>query len=88
MWRFPLEAAAWGIPVVATPIAAEGLELEPDRQILLADAGAKLDRLAVDLLTNRPRWLEQRRQANMMARLCYSPGAITAAVRNGLGLDG
>ena len=83
-----LEAAAWGIPVVATPIAAEGLVLEPDREILLADTDAELVRLAVALLTNRPRWLEQRRLANLLARLNYGPDAITAAVRNGLGLDG
>lgn len=83
-----LEAAAWGIPVVATPLAAEGLELEPDRQVLLADSDAELARLAIDLLTDRPRWLEQRRQANLIARLSYSPDAITSAVRSGLGPDG
>ncbi|MEP6993765.1 MAG: glycosyltransferase [Acidobacteriota bacterium] len=34
-----LEAAACGVPVVSTPIGAEGLELEPEREILLrADA--------------------------------------------------
>src|SRR6202043_2858927 len=32
-----LEAAACGVPVVATPVGAEGLELEPGREILLCE---------------------------------------------------
>jgi glycosyltransferase involved in cell wall biosynthesis len=35
-----LEAAASGVPVVSTTVGAEGLELLPDREILIADTPA------------------------------------------------
>jgi glycosyltransferase involved in cell wall biosynthesis len=37
-----LEALAWRVPVVATPEAAEGLDLVADQQILVADSAAAL----------------------------------------------
>ena len=82
-----LEAAAWGIPVVATPLAAEGLDLEPDRHILLAESDAELARLATDLLSDPQRWSLQRQQARLAALQGYAPDAIKAALYAGLGLD-
>lgn len=82
-----VEAAAWGIPVVATSIAAEGLELEPGRHILLAETDAELAQLAIDLLKDAPRWSKLRADAHDAVLKSYGPEAIAGAVRAGLGLD-
>ena len=81
-----LEAAAWGVPVVATPIAAEGLELEPGRHILLGETDAELARLTVGLLKDASRWSALRGEARAAVLDLYGPEAISGAVRDGLGL--
>ncbi len=82
-----LEATAWGIPVVATPLAAEGLEFEPGRHILLSDADDELARLAVTLLKDKDRWSAQREQARLAVLQSYGPETINSNVRAGIGLD-
>ena len=47
-----IEAAAFGKPIVATGIAAEGLGLEPDRDFLLRDSSAGLAEACVTALTD------------------------------------
>ncbi|MEO8431994.1 MAG: glycosyltransferase [Acidobacteriota bacterium] len=49
-----LEAAACGVPVVSTTVGAEGLELEPDREILLRDDPPAFADAAVRLLQDPP----------------------------------
>jgi glycosyltransferase involved in cell wall biosynthesis len=48
-----LEAMAAGVPVVSTSIGAEGLELEPESDILLADAPNEFADAVVRVLTDR-----------------------------------
>jgi glycosyltransferase involved in cell wall biosynthesis len=48
-----LEAAASGVPVVATPIGAEGLEFVPETEILLRDDAAGFAAAVAGLLADR-----------------------------------
>lgn len=45
-----LEAAAWGVPIIATPISAEGLNLRPDRDYLAAHSSVDMAEKALQLL--------------------------------------
>lgn len=49
-----LESLALGVPVVSTTLGAEGLELVPDRDILLADEPQRFADAVVRLLSDRP----------------------------------
>lgn len=48
-----LEAAACGVPVVSTPIGAEGLELVPEREILLREDASGFASAVATLLADR-----------------------------------
>ena len=48
-----LEAAAAGLPVVATPGAVSGLDLVPGREVLVAEQAEEFAATVVDLLGNR-----------------------------------
>jgi len=48
-----LEALALGVPVVSTTLGAEGLDLVPGREIVLADAPEAFAESVVRLLTDR-----------------------------------
>jgi glycosyltransferase involved in cell wall biosynthesis len=48
-----LEALAYGLPVVATRQALEGIEAEPDVHLAVAEDAAALARAIVDLLRDR-----------------------------------
>ena len=50
-----LEAAACGVPVVATGIGAEGLKLEPGRDIVVADSADDFARAVSALLGDASR---------------------------------
>jgi glycosyltransferase involved in cell wall biosynthesis len=82
-----LEAAAWGIPVVATPLAAEGLDLENGRHILLGETDSELAALAVGLLKDRDRFEHMRHEAHALVAQRYGPREIARAVCAGLGLE-
>lgn len=45
-----LEAANHGVPIVSTPIGAEGIELEPEREILLRRSAADIAGACAELL--------------------------------------
>jgi glycosyltransferase involved in cell wall biosynthesis len=80
-----LEAMAWGLPVVATSVAAEGQGFEDGKEILIAETDEALAE-AVTALCGEPDRLErQRRLAYEKAVLRYGPQAIEEAVRMGLG---
>lgn len=81
-----LEALASGLPVVATPIAAEGLDLSEGGDILLRDSDESMARAVIDLCSDPERMETLRRHAFATATRAYGPEAVAAAVRRGLGL--
>ncbi|RWD61858.1 MAG: glycosyltransferase [Mesorhizobium sp.] len=83
-----LEAAASGVPVIATPLAAEGLGLVENEDILLSDSDEGLADLAVRLCSDKAGMNRLRAQAHASAWSRFGPQAIRDAVRHGLGLDG
>ncbi|PWK65936.1 glycosyltransferase involved in cell wall biosynthesis [Aminobacter sp. AP02] len=79
-----LEAMAWGLPVVATRLAAEGLELDDGSDIDFAESDEELAARAAALSTD-PALLEARRlHARETAARRFGPAAIEAAVRASL----
>lgn len=79
-----LEAMAWGLAVVATPLAVEGLDLADGIDVTLADTDGDLARLACELCGDPARLEQQRALAHAMVRLQFGPQAIERAVRFGL----
>ncbi|MER8572961.1 glycosyltransferase family 4 protein [Mesorhizobium sp. M1338] len=82
-----LEAMAWGVPVIATPLAAEGLDLTDNEELLLSDTDEGLADMAVELCLDADRRARQRIRAHQAVWARFSPRAIRNAVRAGLGLD-
>ena len=79
--RFKLiEAAAHGKAIVSTTVGAEGLRLEPEREILLRDKPEAFATACIDLLRDDARALELGRRAQERARLCYSRPAVVEAI--------
>ena len=83
-----LEAAAWGLPVVATALAAEGQEFWDGDEIMIAETDQAIARAVVALLAEPERLERQRRLAHEKVMLLYGPSAIENAVRRGFGLRG
>ncbi|TGT60942.1 glycosyltransferase, partial [bacterium M00.F.Ca.ET.159.01.1.1] len=82
-----LEATAAGVPVIATPLAAEGLDLVENEDILLSDSDEGLADLAVGLCSDQAGMTRLRARAHDSAWSRFGPQAIRDAVRQGLGLD-
>jgi glycosyltransferase involved in cell wall biosynthesis len=82
-----LEAMAWGVPVIATPLAAEGLDLIDKDEVLLPDSDEDLANAAIALCQDRDRLAQQRIRAHEAVWARFGPQAIRNAVRHGLGLD-
>ncbi|MBZ9992219.1 glycosyltransferase family 4 protein [Mesorhizobium sp. BH1-1-4] len=82
-----LEAMAWGVPVIATPLAAEGLGLIENDQVLLSASDERLADMAVDLCLDAERRIRQRLRAHQAVWARFGPQAIRDAVRAGLALD-
>ncbi|WP_395447042.1 glycosyltransferase family 4 protein [Aminobacter sp. UC22_36] len=79
-----LEAMAWGLPVVATRLAAEGLDLVDGVDIDFAETDDELAARAVALCAD-PDWLQVRRlRARETVARRFGPQAISAAVRASL----
>ncbi|MGX7876406.1 glycosyltransferase family 4 protein [Mesorhizobium sp. ORM6] len=83
-----LEAMAAGVPVIATPVAAEGLDLVEGDEVLLSDSDETLAELAIGLCLDPERRARQRLRAHQAVWARFGPQAIRDAVRDGLGLDG
>jgi glycosyltransferase involved in cell wall biosynthesis len=66
-----LNAFARGIPVVASTIAAEGLDVAPDEHLLVADNDQQMTNDIVELLTNGERWQALRDNARALVRARY-----------------
>ena len=82
-----LEAMAWGVPVIATPLAAEGLGLVDNEELLLSDTDGGLADMAVSLCLDTDRRARQRISAHQAVWARFGPQAISNAVRDGLGLE-
>jgi glycosyltransferase involved in cell wall biosynthesis len=81
-----LEAMAAGVPVVATPLAAEGLALLDGVHIRLAETDEDfVDRIEA-LCAGRDQWEAQRVKARQHALEAFGPPVIARAVIAGLGL--
>jgi glycosyltransferase involved in cell wall biosynthesis len=83
-----LEAMAAGVPVVATPIAAEGLDLVENDEVLLSRSDETLAETAIELCLDPERRARQRLRAYQAVWARFGPQAIADAVRDGLGLNG
>lgn len=79
-----MEAMAWGLGVVATPLAVEGLGLADGSDVSLADTDEGLAHLACELCADPARLERQRLFAYAFVRLQFGPLAIERAVRRGL----
>jgi len=82
-----LEAMAWGVPVIATPLAAEGLDLIDGEEVLLSESDEDLADTAIALCQDRGRLAKQRIRAHHAVWARFGPEAIRSALRRGLGLD-
>jgi glycosyltransferase involved in cell wall biosynthesis len=71
-----LEACATGKPVVSTTIGAEGLELTPGNQIILADEPEAFAQTIIDLLKDRARREELGRSARVVVVEKYSQKGV------------
>ncbi|WP_192179356.1 glycosyltransferase [Mesorhizobium amorphae] len=81
-----LEAMAWGVPVIATPLAAEGLDLVENEEVLLAASDEELAEMAIALCADPVRMARQRAYAHETVWSRFGPQAIRDAVHSGLGL--
>lgn len=79
-----LEAMAWGLPVVATHLAAEGLGLVDGTDIELVDSDNDIVTRALRLCEDDGLRLKRRLQARDTAARRFGPAAIEAAVKESL----
>lgn len=83
-----LEAMAWGVPVVATHLAAEGLHLVDGVDIALGETDEELAAQAAALCADPQKLMARRLRARETAVSHFSPAAIERAVRASLeGMD-
>jgi glycosyltransferase involved in cell wall biosynthesis len=74
-----LEAAACGVPVVSTPVGAEGLELEPGVEILIAGEPAAFAEATARLLADPEAGRRQAAAARRKIEALYDWGPIGVA---------
>jgi len=79
-----LEAMASGLPVVATPVAAEGQDFTHGAEILIGETDEALAEHVVALCSQPERMERQRSLAYEVVMRRFGPSAIEAAVRRGL----
>ncbi|MEM7445551.1 MAG: glycosyltransferase [Pseudomonadota bacterium] len=80
-----LEAMAWGLPVIATPIAVDGLGLDENNDFVPAVTDDEFVREILSLWTDPDRFDALRRQARDTAMRRFGRRAVERAVRAGLG---
>ena len=79
-----IEAAGFGRPIVATPVAAEGLSLEPGRDILLCERDDDLAATCVALLENEDEARALGQSARRKAQSNYAFDQIRDEIANDL----
>ncbi len=80
-----LEAMAWGLPVVATRLAAEGLGLIDGLDIDFGETDDELVARAVSLCVDSDERQRRRLRARKTVEQRFSPKAIEMAIRASLG---
>ncbi len=81
-----LEAMAWGLPVVATSLAAEGHGFTDKEEIVISDTDMGLANLIIALCSDPDRLERQRVRAYEQVRRRFGASAIESAVRKSFGL--
>ena len=79
-----LEAAAMGKAVVSTTLGAEGLDFQPNREIVLADEPERFAQAAVDLLHDSTRRRELGIAARARVEASYSLPVLQRCLTNAL----
>lgn len=69
------QSMALGVPVIATSMAAEGMELQDHEEILLADEPEEFARALVELYESEELWNRLSENAVRKTRALYSPDA-------------
>jgi len=77
-----LEACAAGKPIVSTSVGAEGLDLDPNKEIVLADQPGDLARAIVELLRNPARREALSNAARTAVVQRYSPQSLQKALND------
>lgn len=75
-----LEAFAHSVPVVSTPLGAEGLDVEDERHLLLAESPAGFARRCAELIASPALALRLAEEAYRLTETAYSPAAAARAV--------
>jgi glycosyltransferase involved in cell wall biosynthesis len=75
-----LNAMARGLPVVATPDAAEGLQAVDGEHLLVADAPSAMAEAIRDLLSDDQRWLSLSRAGRDLVRRHHVPDRAFVAL--------
>jgi glycosyltransferase involved in cell wall biosynthesis len=81
-----LNALARGLPVVATPDGARGLEVVPGRHLLLAEGPEELAEAAASLLGSPSRWQDLSEAGRELVRRLYVPEVAFRPLLEELGL--
>ena len=76
-----LEAASYGVPVVSTPLGAEGIELTPDEEIVLRKDAKGLAEACADLLVDDARARRMGALARERVRALYSREAVVCRMK-------
>lgn len=82
-----LEVASMGIPIVASPLAAEGLGFTDTVDIMLGEDDQQLADTACELISNHQLFDKIRTTAFKNARSNFSPEKIDIEVKHALGLS-
>jgi len=76
-----LEAASYGIPVVSSPLGAEGIDLMPDTEIVLRNSATDLAKACAELLSDHSRAHRIGAAARERVRVLYTHDAIIPRIK-------
>jgi glycosyltransferase involved in cell wall biosynthesis len=77
-----LQSMSYGVPVVATSVAAEGLHAQDRRDLLLADDAPRFADAVCELYGDETLWNELAANGMTLVQKHFSPEAARAALRN------
>jgi glycosyltransferase involved in cell wall biosynthesis len=76
-----IEAAAYGLPVVATRLAAEGLDFDESTEIILEDHADKIAKACIALLSDPERCRAIGAAARAKAAVTYQQSSVIGTLR-------